>query len=153
MTINSSPAWHTVSAIPAIQDAELSTVCVLFTPRADSHRKPCQHPVKHPANTVSTPCQHPVSTLSAPFQTPCQTPCQHPANALLIPYQHPVNTPSTSCQLLERHSRLGDKLTLIPSHLSPKRDCGSKRVNTLQTPCQHPANTLSTPCVDTCSGM
>ena len=28
--------------------------------------------------------------------------------------------------LLEPHSRVEDKLTLIPSNLSPKRDCGSK---------------------------
>ncbi|CAN0033208.1 unnamed protein product, partial [Laminaria digitata] len=29
------------------------------------------------------------------------------------------------------HSRFGDTLTLIPSNLSPKRDCGAKRVKGL----------------------
>ena len=28
--------------------------------------------------------------------------------------------------LFEPQSRFGDQLTLIPSHLSPKRDCGSE---------------------------
>ena len=32
--------------------------------------------------------------------------------------------------LLESHSSFGDKLTLIPSNLSPKRDCGSTLTST-----------------------